>query len=59
MALRTEVGASHLSVTPGVPVVFDIEVTNTSEVIDGVTATISGLDPSWVQLVLPVVIPIL
>ncbi len=55
MALRTEVGASHLSVTPGVPVVFDIEVTNTSEVIDGVTATISGLDPSWVQLVLPVV----
>lgn len=53
--MRTALATTHLEVTPGAPVLFDIEVTNTSDVIDGVTATISGLDPSWVQLVVPVV----
>jgi 5-hydroxyisourate hydrolase-like protein (transthyretin family) len=53
--MRTEVAASHMRVTPGVPVVLDVEVTNTADVIDGVTATIIGLDPAWVSLVVPVV----
>lgn len=53
--MRTAIATTHLVVTPGSPVLFDIEVTNTSDVIDGVTATISGLDPAWVQLVVPVV----
>jgi uncharacterized membrane protein len=34
---------------------LEVEVTNTTDVIDGVTADIEGLDPSWVQLVQPVV----
>lgn len=53
--MRTEVATSHLRVTPGVPVVLDVEVTNTADVIDGVTATINGLDPAWVSLVVPVI----
>ena len=53
--MRTEVATSHLRVTPGVPVVLDVDVTNTANVIDGVTATIQGLDPTWFSLVVPVV----
>ncbi len=53
--MRTEVATSHLRVTPGVAVVLDVEVTNTSNVIDGVTASINGLDPAWVSLVVPVI----
>lgn len=53
--IRTALTASHISVTPGTPVLFDIEVTNISDVIDGVTAELTGLDPAWVQLVMPVV----
>jgi len=34
---------------------LSVDVTNTSEVIDGVTGVVVGLDPTWVQLVLPVV----
>ena len=53
--MRTEVATSHLRVTPGTPAIFDVEVTNTADVIDGVTASIQGLDPAWVSLVVPVV----
>lgn len=53
--MRTEVATSHLRVAPGVPATLDVEVTNTADVIDGVTATINGLDPAWVSLVTPVV----
>ena len=53
--MRTEVATSHLRVTPGVAAVLDVEVTNTANVIDGVTATINGLDQAWVSLVTPVV----
>jgi hypothetical protein len=53
--MRTEVATSHLRVMPGVAAVLDVEVTNTSDVIDGVTATINGLDQAWVSLVTPVV----
>lgn len=53
--MRTAVATSHLRVTPGKPVVLDVDVTNTSDIIDGVTATIQGLDAAWVSLVVPVV----
>ena len=53
--MRTAVATSHLRVTPGKPVLLDVDVTNTSDIIDGVTATIQGLDPSWVSLVVPVI----
>ncbi|HEY4331980.1 MAG TPA: carboxypeptidase regulatory-like domain-containing protein [Ilumatobacteraceae bacterium] len=53
--MRTEVATSHLRVTPGTPAILDVEVTNTADVIDGITAGIQGLDPSWVSLVVPVV----
>lgn len=53
--MRTAVATSHLQVTPGKPVILDVDVTNTSDIIDGVTATIQGLDPAWVSLVVPVV----
>ncbi len=53
--MRTALATEHLRVTPGVPTIFEVEVTNTANVIDGVTAVIDGLDPAWVQLVEPVV----
>src|SRR4029078_9611294 len=53
--MRTEVATSPLRATPGVPAILDVEVTNTSDVIDGVTASIQGLDPSGVSLLVPVV----
>ena len=53
--MRTAVATSHLRVTPGKTVVLDVDVTNTSDIIDGVTATIQGLDAAWVSLVVPVV----
>ncbi len=53
--MRTAVATSHLRVTPGKPVVLDVEVTNTADIIDGVTATIQGLDSAWVSLMVPVV----
>jgi len=53
--MRTAVATSHLRVTPGKPAVLDVDVTNTSDIIDGVTATIQGLDAAWVSLVVPVV----
>ncbi|HRD99889.1 MAG TPA: hypothetical protein PLV68_01250, partial [Ilumatobacteraceae bacterium] len=53
--MRTAVATSHLSVTPGTPATLDVDVTNTADIIDGITATIQGLDPSWVSLVVPVV----
>ncbi len=53
--MRTEVATSHLRATPGIPAILEVEVTNTADVIDGVTATIHGLDAAWVSLVTPVV----
>lgn len=53
--MRTEVATTRLRVTPGVPTMLDIAVTNTSDVIDGITAIVTGLDPDWVQLTVPVV----
>ena len=46
---------SHLSVRPGSSVSVSIPVTNTGEVIDGVTAIVDGVEPDWVRLERPVV----
>ncbi len=53
--MRTELAASRLEVTPGVPATIDVVITNTADVIDGITAVVEGLDPAWVELVVPVV----
>lgn len=53
--MRTQLGLSHLSVRPGTPARVEIEVTNTSDVIDGVTAIVDGIDPNWIRFDAPVV----
>ena len=52
--MRTELRTPHLSVASGTPTVIEIEVANTSDIIDGVTAIVEGLDPAWVHLPIPV-----
>jgi hypothetical protein len=53
--VRTVLSTPRLEITPGRPAVFQIEVTNTDDIIDGVTVSIDGLDPGWVGLDQPVV----
>ena len=53
--VRTQLALSHLTVRPGTPARVEIEVTNTSDVIDGVTAIVDGIDPSWIRFDAPVV----
>jgi hypothetical protein len=53
--VRTTLESTRVEVTPGQPVNLDIEITNTSMVIDGVSAFVVGIDPTWVQLLVPVV----
>ena len=52
--MRTELRPLDLSVRPGELTVIEIEVGNTADVIDGVTARVEGVDPSWVHLPQPV-----
>ncbi len=51
--MRTELRTPDVPVTPGDVTVIEIEVANTSDVIDGVTARVEGIDPSWVHLPVP------
>lgn len=53
--MKTDLQISHLSVRPGGHARVSIEVTNTVDVIDGVTAIVDGINPDWVQLERPVV----
>ncbi len=53
--MRTTLASSRLLIHPGTTATLDIEVVNTSDVIDGVTATVLGLDPAWVRMTPPVV----
>jgi hypothetical protein len=53
--VRTTLASTRLRIHPGTTTSLDIEVVNTTEVIDGVTATVLGLDPAWVQMSPPVV----
>ena len=51
--MRTEPQPSHLEVTPGQTARVEIDVTNTTDLIDGVTAIVDGLHPDWVRLERP------
>lgn len=53
--MRAALVTDSIRLTPGVPATLDVEVTNTADIIDGLTAVVIGLDPAWVQLVQPVV----
>ena len=55
VGVRTQLALSHLSIRPGAPARVEIEVTNTSDVIDGVTAIVDGIDPNWIRFDAPVV----
>ncbi|MET0326371.1 MAG: carboxypeptidase-like regulatory domain-containing protein [Ilumatobacteraceae bacterium] len=52
--MRTELRPLDVPVTPGDVTVIEIEVANTADVIDGVTARVEGIDPTWVQFPTPV-----
>lgn len=51
--MKTALTQSHFLVTPGQPARVEIEVTNTADVIDGVTAIVDGINPDWVRLERP------
>lgn len=53
--MRSSLAAETLRITPGVAATLDVEVTNTSAIIDGLSAMVVGLEPAWVQLEQPVV----
>lgn len=53
--MRTDLRFTHLTLVPGQPTRVAIEVTNTADVIDGVTAVVDGLDPDWIKLDQPLV----
>jgi len=53
--VRATLETTRLRIHPGVPTTLDIEVVNTADVIDGVTANVFGLDPAWVRMTPPVV----
>jgi hypothetical protein len=53
--VRTTLDSTRVHIRPGRPATLDIEVINTSSVIDGVSALVAGIDPTWVQLVHPIV----
>ncbi len=52
--MRTELLPLDVAVTPGEVTIIEIEVGNTADVIDGVTAHVEGVDPTWVHLPIPV-----
>ncbi|MGB8859551.1 MAG: carboxypeptidase-like regulatory domain-containing protein [Ilumatobacteraceae bacterium] len=53
--MRATLLAPSVRIHPGIPATLDIEVTNTENVIDGISAEVYGFDPAWVPLVQPVV----
>jgi hypothetical protein len=53
--MKTDLAITHLSVRPGSQGSVSIEVVNTSEVIDGITAIVDGINPDWIRLDRPVV----
>lgn len=52
--MRTELRTPHVTVTPGRPVTIELEIANTTDIIDGITAVVEGLNPSWVRMPTPV-----
>lgn len=54
-ALESALTQTHVAVTPGIETRVEIDVTNTTDVIDGVTAIVDGINPDWVRLERPLV----
>ena len=52
--MKTDLAISHLSMMPGNQSTVSIEIVNTAEVIDGVTAIVDGINPDWIRLERPV-----
>lgn len=53
--MKTDLEVSHLTVEPGRTARVEIAVTNTADVIDGVTAIIDGINPDWIRLDQPLI----
>ena len=53
--MKTDLELSHLTVEPGRSGRVEIAVTNTADVIDGVTAIIDGINPDWIRLDQPLI----
>jgi hypothetical protein len=53
--MLTDLVLEVLEVRPGEVTTVSVSVINTADVIDGITATIEGIDPSWYHLERPVV----
>jgi hypothetical protein len=54
-SLKSDITQTHVAVMPGIETRVDIDVTNTGDVIDGVTAIVDGINPDWVRLERPLV----
>ncbi len=54
-AIESALSQTHVTVTPGLETRVEIDVTNTGDVIDGVTAIVDGINPDWVRLERPMV----
>ena len=54
--MRVALAAETVRIAPGRPATLDVDVVNTSDVIDGLTASVLGFDAAWVHLLDPVVI---
>ncbi len=53
--MRSTIDTQRLRIQPGTPATIEIDVVNTSSVIDGVTAVVHGLDAAQVRMEPPVV----
>jgi hypothetical protein len=53
--VKTDLELSHLTVEPGRSGRVEIAVTNTADVIDGITAIIDGINPDWIRLDQPLI----
>lgn len=53
--MKTGVTQTHVNAIPGLSTRVDVDVTNTSNVIDGITAIVDGINPDWVRLERPMI----
>lgn len=53
--MKTKIGQSHFQAYPGRETRVEVEITNTDDIIDGVTAVVDGIHPDWVHLERPLV----
>lgn len=53
--MKTGVAQSHVNAMPGQATRVDVDITNTADVIDGITAIVDGINPDWVRLERPMI----